>query len=141
MSEIKEEAAKEAVSKQEGPRSFAEMFRHIDGGSFAIEVSKEVYDLNAKLEQIASGQGKAKGELTIKLKFEHDNKGRVDVATDLTVKSPKEQRSKSVFWMTRGGNLSPNNPKQVEMNFRDVNKPAEPARDVAPVAAAAARSV
>lgn len=127
--------------KEEGPRSFTAFLRSVDGGSFEVELAEEMYKLNGMLAQIASQNGKAKGEITIKLKLEHDPKGRVDISTDVAVKTPKVARSKSVMWVTRGGNLSDKNPKQADLPFRDVNAKAEPARDVAPTVAAAARSV
>lgn len=132
---------KDAVEKEkaEGARSFEPFLRNLNGGSFVIELAEELYKLNDTLSKHASQVGKAKGELVVKFKFDHDDSGQVDVNTDLQVKTPKTKRARSVMWLTLGGNLS-DSPPQQEKLFRDVNKPQQ-ARDVAPDAPRAARSV
>lgn len=139
MGQGQKEAEAVENEKAEGARNFEPFFRAINGGSFAIEVSEELYKLNDTLAKHASQVGKAKGELTITFKLEHQSEGQVDVNTEIKVKTPKSKRARSVFWLTLGGNLS-DSPPQQEKLFRDVNA-AQKARDVAPDAPRAARSV
>jgi len=139
---VEDQAEKiEKKDEGEGPRSFVAFLRCVDGGSFEVELADELHKMNEELQQIASQVGKATGELTVSFKFKHEAKGQVDVLTDLKVKMPKVQRARSVFWVTRGFNLTDKNPRQADLPFRDVNKKATPARDVAPSEARAARSV
>lgn len=132
---------KESVDREEGPRSFSAFLRQVDGGSFESELASELHKMNEELQQIASStMSKAKGELTIVLRFSHLPNGQVDINTDLKTKLPKIQRARSVFWVTRGFNLTPTNPRQESLNFRDVNQASAPAREVEQPARAA-RSV
>ncbi len=121
MDETKKKAT--ADESSEGPRSFLAFLRAVDGGSFEIELGETMFKLNEELSRIASMTSKATGELTIKIKVKHEADGRVDVHTDVATKTPKLKRSASVFWMTKGGNLSDRNPKQLEMNLRAVDGP------------------
>lgn len=136
--------AKEPVSEQddqEGPRNFGVFLRTVEGGSFEIELSDTLYRMTEDLgKHVSQYGGKAKGEIAIVLKFEHDQKGQVQVMTEVKTKTPKAKRAATPFWVTRGGNLVDHNPKQTRLKFKDVSAPPQqPPRDVG--ATPAARSV
>jgi hypothetical protein len=84
--------------------------------------------LNRTLREHAKIRGKAKGEMHITLKFECDEYEVISVHSSFKVKTPVAPRKRSIFWLTRGGNLSPTNPKQTELPLRAVSAP-KPAED------------
>ncbi len=141
MGEAQKEAEAVEKEKAEGARNFEVFLRQVNGGSFVQELSDELYKLNQVLVQHAGQVGKAKGELTVTFKFDHQSGGQVDLNTELKTKTPKAKRARSVFWVTLGGNLSDSPPQQEKLLFRDVSAKQGPARDVAPDVPRAARSV
>ncbi len=114
----------------DGTRDFPAFIRMVNDGSFQHELAGALHDINAKLQTIASNEGKAKGQLTITINLTHQDDGTVQVEPVVKAKVPEPRRRKSTFWMTPGGNLSPNNPKQVRLEFKDVSAPAAPAKDL-----------
>jgi hypothetical protein len=114
----------------EGTRDFGAFLRMVNDGSFQHELSSALYKVNGELAIIAGNEGSAKGQLTITVNLKHDESGTVTVEPVVKVKVPEPRRRKSTFWLTPGGNLSPNNPKQTKLEFRDVSAPAAAAKDV-----------
>lgn len=115
--------------KEEGVRDFAVTLSQIDYGGFLTELSETQHEMNDQLAKHAQQRGKAKGTLTIVLAYEHDAKGIVNVSTEVKTKTPKQERSKTVFWTTDGGNLVNKDPKQVELAFKDMNATDRAVRD------------
>ena len=78
-----------------------------------------------KLEQYAiTTSRKGKGVMTIKLAFTVDDRGVVQVVPDLSIKEPKPIRGEGIFWITKDGNLSPENERQPKLpGLREVPQP------------------
>lgn len=112
-------------------RSFAQFVQAVQDGELHGDLTRELPELIASLNDArANNGGKPKGRITITFDFALDGNGAVDVNADYAVKTPKLQRSKSVFWTTVENLLSRRNPRQHEMEFRTVapRADAEPAR-------------
>ncbi len=116
--------------KDEGPRDFAMFLRAIDEGSIADEAATKLHELAAKLHELVDAYGgTAKGTLTLSVSLSALANGTVDVTADVKTKEPKPKRARSVFWLTKGNNLSPDNPRQQKLPLREV-PPAQKARDL-----------
>jgi hypothetical protein len=116
----------------EGPRSFLVFLRDIDDGTIADEASKYLHELTGKLSDlVAVYGGVAKGTLTLTVNLSALANGTVDVLADVKVKEPKPKRARSVFYLTKGRNLSPDNPRQQKLPLREVPPVAGKARDIA----------
>jgi hypothetical protein len=113
---------------EEGTRSFLVMVNQIQQGAVANELARKAHRLQKRLSEFAQDNGKAVGELTFKVKFTHTPDGIVSVATDITTKEPRRKRA-GVFFLTRGKNLSVDNPNNKQMPLIDVSA-AAPAREV-----------
>lgn len=114
----------------EGARGFGALLHQVDDGCAHAELSEELQRLGGTLNAQAIQYGaKSKGTLTLTLTLTAEANGTVNVDYDVKVKTPKPKRPRSVFWLTRGNNLTPENPKQQRLPLREV--PVQgPARDV-----------
>lgn len=83
----------------------AEAVGLIERGDFHAEASNEMQELLMRLGEIAGASGKAKGEITIKLKFEVEGR-HVSVSGEFTTKEPKIARRRQMFFLTPKGGLS-----------------------------------
>ena len=127
-------------NEPEGPRSFAVMLQSIDEGSLHTELSDSLQKMNGELHDLAvSAGGKAKGTLTLTLNVAVEANGIVSLDSDVKTKVPKPKRARAVFWLTKGNNLSPENPRQQRLPLREV-PPTEKPRDL-PSAGHTTRSV
>lgn len=116
---------------EEGPRNFGVVLSEIDGGACIAELGEKLQEVvNATAEKAAATMRKASGELTIKLLLKTDEKGRVELGWDAKPKLPAPVRSKTMFYVTDGGNLSPTNPKQPNLPFREVAGGKQEAKEV-----------
>lgn len=116
----------------EGPRSFARFFEHLAHGEAHVEASEALHELAQVLgEQAAATQSTVKGELKLTIRMAVEKSGIVSVGYDVSTKEPKPQRSAGVFWLSKGGNLLREDPRQSELNFpRDVSAKRDEAKDV-----------
>lgn len=121
-----------ATEKQEGPRSFARFLEQLGDGDVHQELSDELYELGRQLlTQARARLQEVKGTLTLKLKFKADPKGVVDIDHVVEVKVPKPKRAAATMFLTKGGNLSVENPRQPLLpGIREVALPAETVREV-----------
>lgn len=113
----------------EGARSFAVLLQNLGEGTFHAEASEVLHELCKKLQDHAVDFGKAKGTLTVTLAVEIDREGVVTVDPDVKTKAPKPARKRGRYWLTAGGNLSPENPKQQKLPLREVPAPNTRAAD------------
>lgn len=114
------------MPKQEGPRSFARFLEQVCDGEAHTEASAKFHELVQKLEKEAEGRGRATGKITISLAVALDERGKADIAFDVSTKEPKKEHGKGVAWLTPGGNFTFSNPRQQKLPLRDVS--TEPAR-------------
>lgn len=113
----------------EGARSFTVFLGQIDEGAVAADLTMVNHGLQKRLAKHAEDFGKAVGSLTLKLNFEHGRNGVVCVLADVATKEPKRKAEPSVFFLTKGSNLSLENPRAKQLPLIDVSAP-EPVREV-----------
>ncbi len=115
--------------KDEGARGFAVLVQQIDDGMLHAELSEVVQEISGELSKHAINTGGvAKGSITLTLNLSAKANGTVSVEADVKTKRPKAKRPGSVFWLTAGDNLSPENPRQTKLPLREV--PRAEAREV-----------
>lgn len=119
--------AEKSVEKEEGPRSFAVFLGKLgDDGEVEKELSQELHELVKTCRKTAQATGaKVKGKITFSLDVTVDHTGPAIVKPDIVVKAPKRRRADAAFWLTKGMNLSADNPKQAELPGLRQVKPAE----------------
>lgn len=112
------------AEKDEGPRSFNVFLTNLAEGECERELSRQMHGLIKGIRSEAIGRdAKIKGELTLKMRFTCPKAGPVAVSYDVTTKAPKKVTSEGYFWITPGGNLSHQNPKQEVLPLREVPEP------------------
>ena len=102
---------------EEGPRSFIHQFSEMSDGDFAHDASIELNRvLTALRDEAIRVHGKIKGGLTIKLRFTVEDGGGVAQATcDIKPDIPRPRRAPAHMFITKGGNLSLTNPRQLDL--------------------------
>lgn len=92
--------------------TFDELITEMDSGQVNSDVTREMRDLVASLNQRAQRGGSAKGEITVKFKFAAANNGRVEVKCETTVKRPGPPKAEETRWIGDGGELLASDPRQ-----------------------------
>jgi len=104
------------TTNEPGIRAFSQLFAVIENGNLHGDLSREVENLIAALQDAAGGQNDTKGKINISLDFKYDAKSQLfEISGDYKVTSPKEKRGKSIFWATKDNLLTRQNPRQQEM--------------------------
>lgn len=117
--------------KDEGPRSFARFIESLADGAACSELSEELFGLSNKLQDESLARNTpVKGELTLKIKLAADPRGMVAIHYDVKRKDPVRPTSAGVMWLTKGGNLTAQNPKQLELGALRQVKQREDVREV-----------
>lgn len=107
--------------KEEGARGFAVVLQEIEDGELHKELSARLQKLvSALTEHAYFYNSSATGKLTLSVALKCDEKGVVEIVSDVKTTEPKRKRSKSTFWATDGNNLSPSNPRQAKLPLREV---------------------
>lgn len=126
--------------KEEGPRSFLTLLGKVADGELESSGSYELHELAKRLQELSAlTHGKAKGKLKLILNMVADPSGTVGLTYSIDVTAPKMPTTPALFWLTKGGNLSPTNPKQMGLPLRDVSPPKREIRE--PASAAQPREV
>jgi hypothetical protein len=107
----------------EGAKAFGRILVELEDGQLHSDVTRELMALSRALREHAKIRGKAKGELALTLKMACDEHEVMTISSTYKTKLPIPPRRQSIMWLTRGGNLSPSNPKQVELPLRAVEAP------------------
>jgi len=112
----------EEPTAEEGPRSFGVILQKVGDGAAEAELSRELFAITKAIKEEARTRGgKVKGTLVLKLSIEAEGEDSVvTVDYDVTAKAPKPMRRKGHFWLTQGGNLTSQAPKQTGLPFQDV---------------------
>lgn len=125
--------------RAEGARSFARALEGIAEGKMIGEASEEFWALLREVSFMAKSRGQdgeAAGSMTLVLKVLANAKGEAEIAYDITTKKPKKKRLTAVAWITRGGNLTFDVPKQLGLpHVREVETTAQIMDDAAEGAA------
>lgn len=123
-------------TKDEAPRGFAVLLGQIDDGALHAEISEVVQEVAKTLTAGVDNFGvDQKGSVTLTLKLKARKDGTILIEGDVKKKVPELRRGTGLFWLSPGGNLSPENPRQQKLPLRAVEAPAQPVRDAAPEAA------
>lgn len=105
-------------------RPFADVVRDLAGG-------KIYEDLGTQLGEIVSAvleTGKA-GALSLSLSIKPNSEGSVLVTASVKQKIPEPTTGSTLFFATTTGSLLRNDPRQSEMNLRDVKVEEKPLRE------------
>jgi hypothetical protein len=97
------------------PKSFAQFLVEQSSGQVHAELSDKLRDLVEAMEMhFNKFPGKTEGEIGVKFKLVLD-RGVYKVKTEYTVKHPKAPVAETIMWLGQGGDLVPNNPRQLTM--------------------------
>jgi hypothetical protein len=119
------------ANNDEGVRGFGVTLQQIDDGSLHAHLGEEMQRLARELNDHALKFGSnAKGTLTLKLNLLASPNGTVCIGGDVVSRGVKTPRVPSVFWLTKGNNLTLDNPKQQRLPLRDVTVPRGEMRDL-----------
>jgi len=126
-------AKQEAVD--EGARSATRFIEQVADGQCNADLSHALHKLGLKLaSECRQRNDKVTGEVSLRLKITAEPSGLVGVIYEVNAKEPKNRTSGSVFWLTKGGNFTTDNPKQQNLpGIREIKIIGE-VRDVAGVA-------
>ena len=122
----------EILPPHEGPtiRPFLSFLQEYQRGELHDELSTALNELVTAVQ----GVGK-KGSLTLQIEVQLAGKRRnqVFVKADVKSKLPEADREESIFFVDRDGNLTRQDPEQLELpNLRQVARTASAARAAAP---------
>jgi len=117
----------------EGSRSFAYIIQHVADGEAHREASAVLQELIKTISDRARlSNSDASGEMTVKFKLTVDPRGVADVVYDVSSKLPRVKKVASTMWVTRGGNLSVDSPRQTRLPLMDVSAPTNEVRNIDP---------
>lgn len=115
---------------EEGPRSFVRFLATLSDGELESEASYQVHELCKRLQEAASAQhAKVKGKVKLVINMVADVNNTVGISYAIETVAPKRPTTPAVFWMTKGGNLSASDTRQLELRPREVPGPRQPPRD------------
>lgn len=93
-----------------GPKPFNDTLAALRYGTLVDDLTKAMTDLTAK----CADTGRA-GTITLTLQLKPGKGGQIEVFDDIKVKAPKEERGSSIFFATPEGNLTRDDPKQLQI--------------------------
>lgn len=91
-------------------RPFTDTINALRYGTLNDDLTSALNDL----VKICDNTGKA-GELTLKLKLKPGKGGQMEIIDELIVKAPKEEKGTSIFFATPEGNLTREDPRQLNI--------------------------
>ena len=104
----------------EGPRSFGVILAGLDDGSIHQELSEQLHRVVTELrDRSVTEDRKLSGSLVLTLKLDV-RKGVADVTADVATKLPRRRREPTTVWVTKGGNLTTEVPRQEKLPLREV---------------------
>lgn len=119
------------MDRKEGPHAFNRFLAMLGDGAAHAEVSAHLHELGIALEREADAQQKkVAGELTLKISLTCEPNGVVGANYEIKRKEPAPRRPGSIFWLTKGGNLTPENPRQQKLPLREVMGERTDVRDL-----------
>lgn len=105
-------------------RAFADVVRELSSG--------QVYDdLTTKLGEVVTAvlETRKAGELGIKLSIKPNGDGSVRVIADVKQKVPEPPRGETLFFATSSGSLVRNDPRQTELQLREIAAETKPLKE------------
>lgn len=110
---------------KEGPRSFAHIITQLGGGDVHRDLSDDLHELMRAVQdqvQHIEGSTKIRGEMSIKIKLTADAYGVCGLDVDSSIKKPKRRRPTRQAFITAGGNLTTEHPRQTELPLQEVGR-------------------
>lgn len=87
------------------------IFEH-QSGELNRGLTEELNALTAALQKRAEEDGKAKGEITLKISFAAQKNGRVEIDAEAKVKAPGMRKTREIRWIDKHGKLAAEDPRQ-----------------------------
>jgi hypothetical protein len=109
-----------------GPRNFAGTLAEISDGDLNVLLGVEQQKLLEVLQDQALAGGKtakAKGAINIMLKYEVAGNGVVNIIPSVKITAPKPPLATTVGYVDKNANISWTDPKQGQLNLREVPAP------------------
>ncbi len=104
-----------AAAAKEGDKQFGKILSYIDDGVAEVEISAELHRMLIGAKELAeSTNHEQKCGLTLKLGFVVGVNGQLDVTYGIETKQPKRKFGRSTLFTTPGGNITPENPRQMQ---------------------------
>jgi hypothetical protein len=112
---------REIITDDEGARSFGVFLHELADGDAESELSVEMRDLVTELTGHAINTGQdATGAITLKIQFKVTPRRECSSGYTIDTKKPKPKRAGSTFYVTKGGNLTVEHPRQARLPLREV---------------------
>jgi len=103
-------------------RSLDQILSIADNGEYLQTLMTEHDELLQEMADFSATFGaKAKGSFTLKINYERDRHGQVEMEIDHKIVAPKPPKAKAIAWAQQGGGLSVHNPAQARMEIRDAS--------------------
>lgn len=114
----------------EGDRSFAHFILTASSGAVQADTSRELRDFLQTLRHRAQQSNGATGTFTLKFTFKLDDADQIEVLHHIDKKVPQAKRRKGVMYLTPGGHLTPDNPRQRSLPLMEVPKAPRTMTDI-----------
>jgi hypothetical protein len=115
----------EITEEPDEVRPFAEWLEDQRNGLTHAELTNSLKELVEAVN--AYGKG---GSLTLTIKLEPAGDGMVAVKDDIKLKAPLPDRSINIFYVDDGMNLRRDNPRQQQLDLREVPAPRADIREI-----------
>lgn len=116
---------------EEGPRSYSRFLEMLDDGTAHATVSEDLHELTKTIrDEALARHGSASGTITVVINLKCDEVGTVEATYESKTKLPKRKSSKTIVWLTKSGNITPENPRQQKLPLREVPGGRSDVRDV-----------
>lgn len=97
----------------EGTRSFAYHIATLADGDINRDCSEELRTLLTKMiDEASAREATVKGAFRLDLAIEVSDAGMVGITPSIKIKAPEKKRRGAGLWVTKGGNLSYEHPRQ-----------------------------
>ena len=114
------------MPEKEEPRSFAVLLHELGEGSLLSLLSAELQEVVSKCQDYALNEGAVgKGKVVLELDFAAEKNGTCAVRSTIKSKAPRPKLPPAAMWISKGGNLLIENPRQQRLALKDVNKRGE----------------
>lgn len=91
-------------------RPFTDTINALRFGTLADDLTDELNKLVSKCDETGK-----QGELILKLKLKPGKGGQMEIIDEIAVKAPKEEKGTSIFFATPDGNLTREDPRQMNI--------------------------
>lgn len=118
-------SADEEERPDEGVRSFTRVLDQVNHGHATLDLSQEMHTVvNLLRAQAERHDALVKGKMTVKLDLEVSPHGELRIAVQSTSSVSKPKAHGSTAWLTPGGNVTFEHPRQQSLPLTEVINPA-----------------